>query len=123
MAEETSPTATTGTAVGAEGPKPPIRGPSSGFRGPGGPRPGGPGPFRRGRFSGGRDARPRKACRFCVERKDTLDYKDIVFLRSFTTERGKILSGRTTGTCAWHQRKVRTAVKRARLIALMPFAV
>lgn len=86
--------------------------------GPGG-RPG-PGP-RRGRFFGGREGRPRKVCRFCVERKDTIDYKDVNLVRNFVTERGKILPSRISGTCAKHQRRVRDSVKRARIMALLPF--
>ncbi|MBI4062901.1 MAG: 30S ribosomal protein S18 [Elusimicrobia bacterium] len=85
------------------------------FRGPSGA------PGRRPRFGQGRDARPRRACRFCVETKETVDYKDVPLLRSYITERGKILAGRSTGTCARHQRKIRTAIKRARTMALVPF--
>ncbi|MBI4370440.1 MAG: 30S ribosomal protein S18 [Elusimicrobia bacterium] len=78
---------------------------------------------RRGRYFGNREVRPRKVCRFCVERKDTVEYKDQSFLRNFSTERGKILPGRVTGACSRHQRKVREAMKRARIMALMPFII
>ncbi|MBI4668971.1 MAG: 30S ribosomal protein S18 [Elusimicrobia bacterium] len=82
------------------------------------------GGFRRGgRFGPGRDPRAKKACRLCIEKKQSVDYKDIAFIRNYTTERGKILSGRITGACAGHQRKIRLAIHRARAMALMPFAV
>jgi small subunit ribosomal protein S18 len=65
--------------------------------------------------------RRRKACRFCIEKIDYVDYKDVKLLASFAPERGKILPRRMFGTCAEHQRKLTLAVKRARLIALLPF--
>lgn len=86
--------------------------------GPGnrGPRkPGGP------RFRRGGPAR-KKVCRFCADKID-IDYKNVSLLRNFITERGKILSGRITGTCAKHQRTLNTAIKRARMLALIPFTV
>jgi len=61
-------------------------------------------------------------CRFCADKID-IDYKNVSLLRSFITERGKILSGRITGTCAKHQRAITTAVKRARMLAFLPFTV
>lgn len=64
----------------------------------------------------------RKVCRFCAD-KINMDYKSISLLRTFITEKGKILPGRVTGTCAKHQRKLGTAIKRARMLALLPFAV
>ncbi len=63
----------------------------------------------------------RKVCQFCVEKVQNIDYKDVVRLRRFTSERGKILPRRMTGTCAKHQRQLSTAIKRARIIALMPY--
>ena len=63
----------------------------------------------------------RKVCNFCVDHVDQIDYKDIAKLRRFTTERGKILPRRISGTCAKHQRKLTLAIKRARAIALLPF--
>ncbi|MBI3293040.1 MAG: 30S ribosomal protein S18 [Elusimicrobia bacterium] len=63
----------------------------------------------------------RKACRFCVDRVQSIDYKNVPVLKSFVTDRGKILSGRLTGTCAGHQRMLTRAIKRARTIALIPF--
>lgn len=63
----------------------------------------------------------KKKCRFCVDKID-IDYKNINLLRTFITERGKILPGTITGTCAKHQRLLTTAIKRARMLALIPFA-
>ena len=63
----------------------------------------------------------RKVCQFCVEKVQHIDYKDVAKLRRFTSERGKILPRRMTGTCAKHQRQLSTAIKRARTIALMPY--
>jgi len=64
----------------------------------------------------------RKVCRFCVEGSLTIDYKNPRTLRFFTTERGKIIPRRISGNCAKHQRQLATAIKRARTIALMPYA-
>src|SRR5512143_587154 len=65
----------------------------------------------------------RKVCRFCADKKIGIDYKDPQLLKYFITDRGKIIPRRISGNCAAHQRKVGTAVKRARMIALMPFTV
>lgn len=65
----------------------------------------------------------RKACKFCVEKSLVIDYKDVSLLRSFISDRGKILPSRITGTCARHQRFLRRAIQRARNIALLPFLV
>ncbi len=62
----------------------------------------------------------KKVCRFCAN-KAKIDYKDSDALRRFTTERGKILPRRITGTCAKHQRELARAIKRARAICLLPF--
>lgn len=71
---------------------------------------------------GGGAFRPRrKVCRFCVEQIKKVDFKQIQVLRTFTTERGRILSSRITGNCAKHQRQLTCAVKRARYLALLPF--
>jgi small subunit ribosomal protein S18 len=64
----------------------------------------------------------RKFCRFCSEKVDYIDYKNIKVLRSYLTERGKILPRRMTGTCARHQRELTESIKRARSIALLAFA-
>lgn len=65
----------------------------------------------------------KKVCAFCVDKIDSLDYKDLAKMRKFISERGKILPRRVTGTCAKHQRMVTTAIKRARHLALLPFKV
>jgi small subunit ribosomal protein S18 len=85
--------------------------------GPGGP--GGPG----GRPRGKRQYfRKKKVCKFCVEKMDFIDYKRADILAQFVQERGKILPRRMTGVCARHQRWLGVAIKRARNIALLPFA-
>jgi small subunit ribosomal protein S18 len=63
---------------------------------------------------------PTKPCRFCMD-KLVIDYKDQSFLSRFITERGKITPRRITGTCAWHQRVLTRAIKKARFIALLPY--
>ena len=63
----------------------------------------------------------RKVCRFCHDKNAQIDYKDIKMVEQFITDRGKILPRRVTGTCAKHQRGVSQAIKRARIIALVPF--
>ena len=69
-----------------------------------------------------RSRRPRKkVCSFCVDKVEQIDYKDVAKLRRYITERGKILPRRISGTCAKHQRQVTVAIKRARIIALLPF--
>ena len=62
----------------------------------------------------------RKVCRFCAENLP-IDYKDARTLKYFTTERGKIIPRRISGNCAKHQRELTVAIKRARIIALLPF--
>lgn len=69
---------------------------------------------------GARKAR-RKVCSFCVDKVETIDYKDVARLRRFISERAKILPRRVTGTCARHQRELTVAIKRARQLALLPF--
>jgi small subunit ribosomal protein S18 len=66
--------------------------------------------------------RRRKVCKFCADKIDYVDYKDVKLLSSFVPERGKVLPRRMFGTCAEHQRKLTVAIKRARNIALLPFA-
>jgi len=66
--------------------------------------------------------RRRKVCKFCADKIDYVDYKDVKLLSSFVPERGKVLPRRMFGTCAEHQRKLTLAIKRARNIALLPFA-
>lgn len=69
---------------------------------------------------GGRKGR-RKVCSFCVDKVETIDYKDVPRLRIFISDRSKILPRRVTGTCAAHQRELTTAIKRARHVALLPY--
>ena len=85
----------------------------------GGNGPGGDDEKRGGRGGFGR----KKVCRFCAEKGSHPDYKDQATLKYFVTERGKIIPRRISGNCAKHQREIGTAVNRARMIALMPFAV
>lgn len=63
----------------------------------------------------------RKPCRFCADRIEHVDYKDVARLQKFTSERGKILPSRISGNCAAHQRQLTKAVKRARHLALLPY--
>ena len=79
-------------------------------------------PSRPRRPSRSRFVRRRKVCAFCLEKTKAIDYKDVSTLRRFLTERGKIKSRRKTGTCAKHQRRLAIAVKRARHLALLPYA-
>jgi len=67
--------------------------------------------------------RRKKVCIFCGEKAQKIDYKDVATLKKYTSERGKILPRRITGTCAKHQRALTTAIKRARHIALLPYSV
>jgi len=115
---------------GPSGPRGGSHGPGGGHGGPGGghggPRreggpgsPGGPG----GPRSGKRQYfRKKKVCKFCVEKMDFIDYKRADILSQFVQERGKILPRRMTGVCSRHQRWLGEAIKRARNIALLPFA-
>ena len=65
--------------------------------------------------------RRRKVCKFCADKIDDINYKDVKLLGPFVPERGKILPRRISGTCALHQRKLRTAIMRARQLALIPY--
>jgi small subunit ribosomal protein S18 len=73
------------------------------------------GPRRSGFF------RRRRVCKFCAEKIDYINYKDVRLLAPFLPERGKIQPRRISGTCAMHQRKLQTAIKRARQLALVPY--
>jgi small subunit ribosomal protein S18 len=71
-----------------------------------------------------RGRRPkRRVCSFCVDKIETVDYKDANRLKRYITERGKILPRRISGNCAAHQRQLTVAIKRARIMALLPFTV
>jgi small subunit ribosomal protein S18 len=65
----------------------------------------------------------RKVCRFCAEKAAKVDYKDQNQMKYFLTERGKIIPRRISGNCAKHQREVATAVKRGRMLAMLPYTV
>lgn len=68
-----------------------------------------------------RRAPKRKVCAFCVDKVESIDYKDVTKLKRFITEKGKIVPRRTSGTCAKHQRELSSAIKNARIMALLPF--
>ena len=71
-----------------------------------------------------RGRRPkRRVCSFCVDKVESIDYKEVGKLKRYTTERGRILPRRTSGNCARHQRQLTAAIKRARVVALMPFTI
>ena len=95
-----------------------------GDRGPRGPRPAGrPGGGPGGPREGGRKFfRRKKVCKFCVEKIDSVNYKDVRLLGQFVAESGKIVPRRLTGVCTPHQRRVADAIKQARNLALLPFA-
>ena len=78
-------------------------------------RGGGGGGGGRGRF------RRRKICRFCIDKVDLIDFKDVKLLQSYVPERSKIMPRRISGSCAPHQRMLAEAIKRARNIALLPY--
>ena len=68
-----------------------------------------------------RRAPKKKVCAFCVEKAEEIDYKDVAKLKRYTTEKGKIIPARTSGVCSAHQRQLSVAIKRARVMGLMPF--
>ncbi|HEU5401328.1 MAG TPA: 30S ribosomal protein S18 [Terriglobales bacterium] len=107
MAEETRPASTTTEAPATGDRRPPRTGGREG--GPGGP--GGRKYFRR-----------KKVCKFCTEKIDSINYKDVRLLAQFVAESGKIVPRRLTGVCTPHQRRLSSAIKLARNIALLPFA-
>jgi small subunit ribosomal protein S18 len=78
-------------------------------------------PEREARRGGPRKGR-RKVCSFCVDKSEFIDYKDVAKLRRYISERAKILPRRVTGTCAYHQRELTSAIKLARHLALLPFS-
>jgi small subunit ribosomal protein S18 len=83
----------------------------------------------RGAGAGARDGqgqrrslfRRRKVCKFCADKIDDINYKDVKLLQGFVPERAKVLPRRISGTCAMHQRKLRVAIMRARVLALLPY--
>ena len=108
--EQATATAAAPSAPASSRPERSDRGPRPGGRPGGGPR-GDKKYFRR-----------KKVCKFCVEKIDAINYKDVRLLSQFVAERGKIVPRRLTGVCTPHQRRLTTAIKQARNIALLPFA-
>ena len=127
MAEETVKPAATNTTErpagggyqGGGGGYQRREGSGGGYR-PGGRPQGGPGGA--GREGGRKFFRRKKVCKFCVEKIDAINYKDVRLLGQFVAEKGKIVPRRLTGVCTPHQRRVSAAIKQARNIALLPFA-
>jgi small subunit ribosomal protein S18 len=78
---------------------------------------------RKGAAAAGGAGMRKRVCRFCADKTLTIDYKDSQLLKYFITDRGKIIPRRISGNCAKHQRKVALAVRRSRMIALMPYTV
>jgi small subunit ribosomal protein S18 len=118
MAEETK--APVAEATGGQARPERSERPERSDRGPRGPRPGGgPGGPREG---GRKFFRRKKVCKFCVEKIEAINYKDVRLLAQFVAESGKIVPRRLTGVCTPHQRRLSTAIKQARNIALLPFA-
>ena len=111
MADENRPTSSGGdgpSSGGGGGERRPQR------SGPGGGREGGPG--------GRKYFRRKKVCKFCTEKIEAINYKDVRLLAQFVAESGKITPRRLTGVCTPHQRRLSSAIKQARNIALLPFA-
>ena len=115
MADETTRTAPTGATETAGGESRPPEGRPAFTPRPGG-RPGG------GREGGRKYFRRKKVCKFCVEKIDSINYKDVRTLTQFVAESGKIVPRRLTGVCTPHQRRLSAAIKQARNIALLPFS-
>jgi small subunit ribosomal protein S18 len=108
MADENTPTTQTSDGQGGGERRPPRSGPG------GGGREGGPG--------GRKYFRRKKVCKFCTEKIEAINYKDVRLLAQFVAESGKIVPRRLTGVCTPHQRRLSSAIKQARNIALLPFA-
>src|SRR5229473_1997581 len=121
MAEEMkAPAASAGSSGGESRPERSERAERPERSGPRGPRPGGgPGGPREG---GRKYFRRKKVCKFCVEKIEAVNYKDVRLLAQFVAESGKITPRRLTGVCTPHQRRLSRAIKQARNIALLPFA-
>jgi small subunit ribosomal protein S18 len=113
MADETRSTSSESSS-GGDRPDRGERRPSS--------RPGGPGGGREGGAGGRKYFRRKKVCKFCVEKIEAINYKDIRLLAQFVAESGRIVPRRLTGVCTPHQRRLSLAIKQARNIALLPFA-
>jgi small subunit ribosomal protein S18 len=120
MADETTNTAAPTATADAPASTPSAPGTERPRFGGGRPgqRPGG----REGGGGGRKFFRRKKVCKFCVEKIDNINYKDVRLLSQFVAESGKIVPRRLTGVCTPHQRRVSEAIKQARNIALLPFA-
>ena len=134
MAEETKAPAPAGERPASDAPAPrEAHAPRSFGDRPSGDRPGGDRPRFGGGGGGGRGPggppreggrkffRRKKVCKFCVEKIDGINYKDVRLLSGFVAESGKIVPRRLTGVCTPHQRRLTDAIKQARNIALLPF--
>ena len=123
MADEPIRTAaSSGGAATSDGPSSRPDGGGREGGGPRGPRPGGrPGGPGGPREGGRKFFRRKKVCKFCVEKIDGINYKDVRLLSGFVAESGKIVPRRLTGVCTPHQRRLAEAIKQARNIALLPF--
>ena len=123
MADETRATAQVGADFRGRdrpsGDRPAATGPRSADRERRPQRPGGPGG---GREGGRKYFRRKKVCKFCIEKIEAINYKDVRLLAQFVAESGKIVPRRLTGVCTPHQRRLCLAIKQARNIALLPFA-
>jgi small subunit ribosomal protein S18 len=127
MADETTNTAAPAAAAegGSSAPASRPDGAPAERGSPRGPRPGGrpgAGPAGGGREGGRKFFRRKKVCKFCVEKIDSVNYKDVRLLGQFVAESGKIVPRRLTGVCTPHQRRLADAIKQARNIALLPFS-
>ena len=127
MADETTKSAAPAEAAAASETTTTPAAPAEGRPGrPSGPRAGGR-PGQRPGGGGGREGgrkffRRKKVCKFCTEKIDNINYKDVRLLSQFVAESGKIVPRRLTGVCTPHQRRLTDAIKQARNIALLPFA-
>jgi small subunit ribosomal protein S18 len=120
MADETTTTTAPQAASDTPAPRPEGGSRPDGPRGPrGAGRPAGGGGPREG---GRKFFRRKKVCKFCVEKIDSINYKDVRLLGQFVAEAGKIVPRRLTGVCTPHQRRLADAIKQARNIALLPFS-
>lgn len=117
-APEATPQPSTPQAAAPQSSAPQTSSPRPSGPRPGGPRPGGSRPRREGR----KFYRRKKVCKFCTDKIDDINYKDVRLLSGFVAESGKIVPRRLSGVCTPHQRRVTEAIKQARNIALLPFA-
>ena len=121
MADETRPTSS-GDAPASTSSERPAPSGGGGERRPYRPAGGGSGGPREGGGGGRKFFRRKKVCKFCTEKIEAINYKDVRLLAQFVAESGKITPRRLTGVCTPHQRRLSLAIKQARNIALLPFA-